>query len=141
MSKGPKDPKDPKVGYGRPPTHSQFKPGQSGNPKGRPKGTRKLASVVRAAMTERVTIVQNGKRKSISKLDAAMIQAANQAAGGDHRAMRMLFDLVRGIEMAEAPHAHDNPKTIAELKAADAIILEATARMLNSAVSEDGGDD
>ena len=130
--------KDTKVGYGRPPIHSQFKPGQSGNPKGRPKGTRSLASVVRAAMTERVTIVQNGKRKSVSKLDAAMMQAANQAAGGEHRAMRLVVDLLRGFETAEAPRGLDNPKTVAELKAADTIILEAAARMLKSAVPEDG---
>lgn len=130
--------KDSKVGYRRPPVHSQFKPGQSGNPKGRPKGTRSLASVVRAAMTERVTIVQNGKRKSVSKLDAAMMQAANQAAGGEHRAMRLVVDLLRGFETAEAPRSLDNPKTAAELKAADTIILEAAARMLKSAVPEDG---
>jgi len=130
--------KDTKVGYGRPPIHSQFKPGQSGNPKGRPKGTRSLASVVRAAMTERVTIVLNGKRKSVSKLDAAMMQAANQAAGGEHRAMRLVVDLMRGFESAEAPRGLDNPKTAAELKAADTIILEAAARMLKSAVPEGG---
>ena len=130
--------KDTKVGYGRPPIHSQFKPGQSGNPKGRPKGSRSLASVVRAAMTERVTIVQNGKRKSVSKLDAAMMQAANQAAGGDHRAVRMVVDLLRGFETAEAPRGLDNPKTAAELKAADAVILQAAARMVKSVVTEDG---
>jgi len=132
--------KDTKVGYGRPPIHSQFKPGQSGNPKGRPKGSRSLASVVRAAMTERVTIVQNGKRKSVSKLDAAMMQAANQAAGGEHRAMRLVVDLLRGFETAEAPRGLDNPKTAAELKAADTIILEATARMLKSTAVTEGGD-
>ena len=138
MSKGPKD---PKVGYGRPPTHSQFKPGQSGNPKGRPKGTRSLSSILRAATSERVTIIENGKRKSVTKLDAAVKQAVNQAAGGDHRAMRMLVDLTLGFEVAETPRGLDNPKTAAELKAADAVILQAAARMLKSAATEDGGDD
>lgn len=124
--------KDTKVGYRQPPVHSQFKPGQSGNPKGRPKGTRNLASVVRAATSERVTIIENGKRKSITKLDAAVKQAANQAAGGDHRAMRLLVDLLRGFEIAEAPLALGNPKTAAELKAADDLVIAAAARMLKS---------
>lgn len=138
MSKDPKDPNNPKVGYRRPPTHSQFKPGQSGNPKGRPKGTPSLASIVRAATSERVTIIENGKRKSVTKLDAAVKQAVNQAAGGDHRAMRMLVDLTLGFEVAEAPRGHDNPKTAAELKAADTIMLQAAARLVKSVVTEDG---
>lgn len=132
--------KDAKVGYRQPPGHSQFKPGQSGNPKGRPKGTRSLASVVRAATSERVTIIENGKRKSISKLDAAVKQAANQAAGGDHRAMRLLVDLLRGFEIAEAPEGLVNPKTAAELKAADDLVIAAAARMLKSH-DPDGGED
>jgi len=126
-----------KIGYGRPPEHAQFKPGQSGNPKGRPKGTPGLASVVRAATAERVTIVENGKRKSVSKLDAAVKQAVNQAAGGDHRAMRMLVDLIRGFETAEAPRGQESQKTAAELKAADGIILAAAAMMLKSVVVEE----
>ena len=44
------------VGYGRPPQHTRFPKGQSGNPKGRPKGSRALASIWLRAMNEKVTI-------------------------------------------------------------------------------------
>ena len=36
--------RDYEIGYGRPPKHTQFKKGQSGNPEGRPKGIKSLST-------------------------------------------------------------------------------------------------
>ncbi|WP_445949374.1 DUF5681 domain-containing protein, partial [Sphingorhabdus sp.] len=48
------------VGYGNPPKHSQFKKGQSGHPKGRPRGKRNMASLVAEVLAQKVTITANG---------------------------------------------------------------------------------
>ncbi len=119
-------------GYGRPPEHARFKQGQSGNPTGRPKGTRNLASIVRGVLAERIPIVENGRRKRISKLEAALKQAANKAASGDARVLRMLVDLVRGFDAADAPHTMETAKTAAELRAADDLVIRAMAEMLET---------
>jgi hypothetical protein len=86
------------VGYGKPPQNTQFKKGQSGNPKGRPKGHPNLATVLERALREKVVINENGQRKIVTKLDAAMKQAVNKAAFGDLRALQLLTALIRSGE-------------------------------------------
>ena len=79
-----------RVGYGRPPVATQFRQGVSGNPRGRPKGTRNFATVVAATLGERLTITENGRRKRITKLDAVVKQLVNRAAGGEARSIQLL---------------------------------------------------
>jgi hypothetical protein len=93
MTKPPYD-----VGYGKPPVHSRFCKGQSGNPKGRGKGTKNFATIFMAAMTKPVTINENGKRKKITKLDAAVTQLANDAARGDKKSIQLAFALLQALE-------------------------------------------
>jgi hypothetical protein len=81
------------VGYGKPPTRSQFKKGQSGNPKGRPKGSRNIGTVLEKTLRESVVINENGQRRTISKLEAAVKQLVNGAASGDLAAFRILASL------------------------------------------------
>jgi hypothetical protein len=86
------------VGFGKPPAASKFKPGQSGNPKGRPRGTLNFATTIRKALHERITVVENGKRRRISKLEATVTQLVNRAVKGDGRATQLMISLVRFIE-------------------------------------------
>ena len=86
------------VGYGKPPKHTQFKKGQSGNLAGRPKGTLNLATVLERTLREQVVINENGRRKVITKLEAAITQLVNKAASGDAHAMRYLCHLVISAE-------------------------------------------
>jgi hypothetical protein len=88
------------VGYGRPPAKYRFQKGVSGNPKGRAKGTRNFATIFVKAMTKSVTITENGKRKKISKLEAAVTQLANDAARGDKKAIQLTVTLLQLCEPA-----------------------------------------
>jgi len=86
------------AGYGHPPVNTRFKKGQSGNPKGRPKGSRGLATILNRALSERVVINEGGRRKTVTKLEAAVKQVTNKAASGDPVASRQLFTLIQIIE-------------------------------------------
>jgi hypothetical protein len=81
------------VGFGKPPKVSQFRKGSSGNPKGRPRGRRNLATVLERTLQEKVVINENGVRRTVTKLEAAVKQLVNQAASGDLGAMRQLSAL------------------------------------------------
>jgi hypothetical protein len=82
------------VGYALPPKSGQFKKGQSGNPKGRKKGSLGLSTLIRKSAKERVTVQENGTRKSLTKDEAAVKQLFNQAASGDQRAIKLMADLM-----------------------------------------------
>jgi Family of unknown function (DUF5681) len=86
------------TGYGHPPVNTRFKKGQSGNPKGRPKGSRSLATILNRELRERVIINEGGQRKTVTKLEAAVKQISNKAASGDPVALRQLFPLIQIIE-------------------------------------------
>jgi len=82
-------PKTTKVGYRNPPEKSRFKTGQSGNPRGRPKGALNLATILERTLREPVIIVENGKRKTVTKIEAAIKELVNQAASGDLKALQL----------------------------------------------------
>ena len=86
------------VGYGKPPKNTRFTKGVSGNPHGRPKGSRNVAAVFAKTLREKVVINEHGQRKTITKLEAAIKQFVNKAAGGDLRALHMLVNLSREAE-------------------------------------------
>lgn len=88
------------VGYGKPPVHSQFKPGQSGNPKGRPNGSLSLSTMLNAALTEKIEVTKNGKRVKRSKAVIAIEQLVNKAASGDIKAFSQLAPHLMRIEEA-----------------------------------------
>jgi len=87
-----------KLGYGNPPKHTRFKKGQSGNPQGRPKGTLNMATVLERTLREKLVINENGKRKTITKLEAAVGQLTDKAASGDLKALQLLATLVRSAD-------------------------------------------
>jgi hypothetical protein len=99
---------DTSVGYGKPPQSTRFKKGVSGNPNGRPKGSRNVTAVFAKTLREKVVINEHGQRKTISKLEAAIKQFVNKAASGDLRALQMLVDLAREAEAREALPSGDH---------------------------------
>ena len=86
------------VGYRTPPEATRFKKGVSGNPRGRPKGSLNVATVLARTLREKVVINENGRRKTVTKLEAALKQLVNKAAAGDLRALRHLTALAHDAE-------------------------------------------
>jgi hypothetical protein len=75
------------VGYKRPPRHRQFAPGQSGNPNGRPKGTRNFKTDLREELSEIISFREGGRDISISKQRALIKRLVTSAINGDARAI------------------------------------------------------
>lgn len=83
-------PRDYVVGRGKPPVQSQFQPGRSGNPRGRPKGAKDLHTLIEEEMAKRVTITEQGRKVSVTKRELIAKQAVNKAAAGDPRMLMQL---------------------------------------------------
>src|SRR5438270_12152415 len=92
-----KIPCDYEVGYGKPPRHTRFKKGQSGNLRGRPSGSKNLATVLSEALNELVIVAENGGRRKITKRQAITPQLHNQAAKSEWRATQLLLDIPHAI--------------------------------------------
>ena len=121
--------RDRDVGYGKPPRHSRFKKGQSGNPKGRPRGSRNFSTDVKATLEKPIRVTHHGKSKTVSTQRAALLRLREKALSWDARALDSVIELGRlyndDDEMAEAA---------TRLSAADAEILEARdAKVLRQA--------
>ena len=91
------------VGYCNPPVHTRFKPGQSGNPKGRRKGQRNVHTVVDEALSERITIREGNRTRSVTKLDAVILTMVSAALKGDTKAQAQLIMLLRSLGMTGEP--------------------------------------
>jgi hypothetical protein len=90
-----------RVGDRRPPVATRFKPGQSGNPRGRPRVKRHLGAVVARALRERIPVEESdGRVRRLSKLEAMVKQIVDGATKGDARATRLLFALIKADERA-----------------------------------------
>lgn len=92
------------VGYKKPPQRTQFRPGQSGNPKGRPKKVPTLLDILSRELNRRVSFVSNGKRRKVSMLEVIVKQHLKKAANGDSKAATMVFDQLKNNN----PGAGDN---------------------------------
>lgn len=107
------------VGYGKPPKDTQFEKGRSGNPKGRPKGTPDLKTIVRKSLSSQVTVTEGGKKKKVSTLTATVMRLNEKALKGDMRAIEKLLSLAS--DMAAELEAQKESRS---LSARDAEIME-----------------
>ena len=90
------------VGYKKPPKHTQFQPGQSGNRKGRPKGSRNFKTDVLETLKAPVPVTQNGNKRSVSTQKAALMRLQEKALSGDARSLGLLLELARTLNNEEA---------------------------------------
>jgi hypothetical protein len=87
-----------KVGRGRPPLHTRFKKGQSGNPRGPRPRPKDLPALLVAALNEPVVVTANGEPRQITKREAVVAQLVDKSTGADLRATKMLIDMLKDIE-------------------------------------------
>lgn len=88
------------IGYGKPPRQHQFKKGTSGNPKGRRKGARNEATILRELMEQKVEVRQSGKTRKFIVLEALLRKLVDDAFKNNHNAMKLVLDRYRSIAAA-----------------------------------------
>jgi Family of unknown function (DUF5681) len=94
------------VGYGRPPTHTRFKPGQSGNPRGRRKGLRNVRTVLEETLNQRITVRDGNGTRSLTKLDGVILTMVNGALKGNSKDLAAFITLIRSLGLTdETPEA------------------------------------
>ncbi len=86
------------VGPGKPPHHTRFRKGQSGNPRGRPKGSKSFTAVLGREMRKRVTITENGKTRRVTAQEVIARRLAHDGMKGGIRAIELLTRLVGAAE-------------------------------------------
>lgn len=107
---------DYEVGYGKPPENTQFKPGHSGNSKGRPKGAKNLKTIVQQEAYSKVTIKEGGKSSKVTKLRALIKAMMAKGIQGDPKAANLVLSLMDKHLPHDDPQAADQiPLTEEEL--------------------------
>jgi hypothetical protein len=99
---------DEKVGYKRPPRNTQFRPGQSGNPTGKNKGARNMATELEDILSEQVTFAENGTLKTMSKQRALASALVSAAIGGDLRATAIVLSHTMRDRQGMAPEGNED---------------------------------
>lgn len=89
------DSEDYKVGYGKPPKHTQFAPGVSGNPKGKPRKNMMYEEELQAVLSTRVPVMSNGKKIYVTKRQLLLEQIINGAIKNNPTLMRLALPLLR----------------------------------------------
>ena len=119
-----RDQRDYEIGFGRPPKATRFKPGESGNPRGRPKGSRPVGAVLQEVLHQRIPVTENGRTRRLPALEVMLRRLANEAMRSEPSAVKLMLSLVD--RYAEAPEA---TLSVDEVLAEDQAII---ARYLSS---------
>jgi hypothetical protein len=120
------------VGYKKPPKHSQFKKGESGNKKGRPKGAKGLKTIVRDVFAQKVVVRSANGSTRMSKMEAIVHKTAEKSFAGDIRAIMAALKLYATYVPDESPSLISLDAVIdvpaEQMDAADRAIIEAFLR-------------
>ena len=111
--------KDYEVGKGKPPKEHQFPPGQSGNPSGRPKGSKNIHHVLSKILKEKITVTDAGKKMVVEKLEGAMRVLVNKSFEGKPQSLKLLIEVLKDGDVvtqqpAEVPFTDDDYTALME---------------------------
>lgn len=97
------------IGYKKPPVHSRWKPGQSGNPKGRPRKTKDFEKLLDIELGRTLRITEGGQQVTLTKRELILKTLVNDALKGDPRALKMLLPFIAKQQIIEGfePDAAD----------------------------------
>ena len=110
------------VGYGKPPIHTRFRKGESGNPKGKKKGQKSLKAVVEKVFQEKVSIRTARGTRKVTKLDALVQKLMNDALTGDAKAVVHIVRLAKEAGLTQEAAAIEAASQ--ELTEEDRLIME-----------------
>jgi len=124
--------RDDEVGYGRPPRSKQFKKGQSGNPKGRPKATKNVSTMLEEVFFRKIQISENGRRREVTMVEAILRQLVNGAVKGEMRHIDRVLKLLPYVQEArDAALAAESRGTLVD-PGDDVAVLEALAEIFGT---------
>ena len=89
------------VGYGRPPAKSQFKKGTSGNPRGRPKHSKNMKTIIREALTAPVTVREGERTRRVPKIEGIVLRQVEAALKGDEKAAITALKMAQQVGLLE----------------------------------------
>lgn len=124
------------VGYGKPPLHSRFQPGRSGNKAGRRKGVRNLKTDVQRTLQMQIKIKEGGRTRRRSTQEGALMVLREKALQGDARALDHLLALATRFNN-DSPELDPSQK----LPADDQAILAAYVSKMTATDDKDPSDD
>ena len=116
------------VGYKKPPQHSRFQPGRSGNPRGKQKGVRNLGSDVKRTLEVPVRLNDQGRARRVSTQEAALLRLREKALNGDARSIVQILELAKIFNNSTAVESVGDVALAAE----DQAILDAYAEEVRS---------
>jgi hypothetical protein len=131
--KGKKDIQDYPVGYKKPPQHTRFQPGQSGNAKGRPTRAATVTEIVSRQLRRTVTVNDGHKTRRIPLVDAILLAHISKAAKGDHRSTALVLG---ALKVSETDPNNNLPDLLNQFRAIHEAHLEADRNL----PSAGGGD-
>jgi hypothetical protein len=112
---------------------TRFQPGMSGNPSGRPKGSRNKSKILENALNAKVTIREGGRSRSVSKFEVAVTRVINEAASGDAKALTSVLALIKTFNLIDKLPEPDIQKALTAND--DRLIEDLMARINRSASS------
>jgi Family of unknown function (DUF5681) len=119
------------IGYGKPPRSYQYKPGECGNPKGRKKGVKNEATILRELLQHKISLTERGKTRKITLLEAILRKVVEDCLRGNIKSVGFLFNRYYAAAARDAAEG--------ELSEDDKAVLEAYLREFKNKPEDEGG--